>query len=163
MWCDAEEGFQWWNAGTRRPTQAWTSCLLMSCWILHILLLASNVVPWLRSRLLRTPATAPHDSVTMSIEGKHREVLETKRLEIVQSLNCERTMLLNYLRSHQVFDEEDCELILAEKANRARVGKLLDFLVKKGPDAYQHFLDVIQVENSSLYEALTGMKSTSSE
>ena len=93
----------------------------------------------------------------------HMEILETKRLEIVKSLNCQRTLLLNYLRCKQVFDQEDCELILAEKTNDSRAGKLVDFLVKKGSDACQHFFDVIQVENAALYESLTGMKSTSSK
>ena len=90
----------------------------------------------------------------------HKDILETKRVEIIQSLNFERKLLLNYLRSNHVFDEEDFELIMAEKANRARAGKLIDFLLKKGSQAYQHFLDVFQVENATLYEFVTGHKAT---
>ena len=93
----------------------------------------------------------------------HRDVLETKRVEIVQCLNFERTLLLNHLRSKRVFDVEDCQHIMAEKANRARAGKFIDFLLMKGSEAYQHFLDVIQVENANLYESLTGDKATSRE
>lgn len=90
----------------------------------------------------------------------HKYVLDAKRVEIIQSLNFERTLLLNYLRSNHVFDEEDCEIIMAEKANRGRAGKLIDFLVRKGPEEYQHFLGVIQVENATLFESLTGDKAT---
>ena len=93
----------------------------------------------------------------------YRDVLETKRVEIVKSICCERTLLLNHLRSNRVFDQEDCELINNAATNDARVGKLIDFLLKRGPDAYQHFLDVVQIENPTLYESLTGEKATSSK
>ena len=93
----------------------------------------------------------------------HRDILNRKRFEIVECLNFQRTLLLNYLRSNHVFDEEDCELIMAEKADRGRAGKFIDFLLMKGSEAYQHFLDVIQVENANLYESLTGDKATSRE
>lgn len=91
----------------------------------------------------------------------HREILETKRLEIVKSLNCERSLMLNHLRSSHVFDQEDCELIGAEKTSDGKAGKLVDFLVKKGPEAYKEFLEVILVENAALYETLTGLDASS--
>jgi hypothetical protein len=94
---------------------------------------------------------------------EYRELLETKRLEIVKSINCERSLLLNHLRANQVFDQEDCELIQAATTNDARVGKLVDFLLKKGPVAYQCFIDVVQIENPTLYESLTGEKASSSK
>lgn len=94
---------------------------------------------------------------------QYRDLLETKRLEIVKSINCERSLLLNHLRANQVFDQEDCELILAKTTNDARVGKLIDYLLKKGPDAYQCFLDVVQFDNPTLFESLTGEKASSSK
>ena len=99
---------------------------------------------------------------TMSNDD-HRDVLETKRVEIVHCLNFERTLLLSYLRSKRVFDVDDCEHIMAEKTNRGRAGKLIDFLLKKDSEAYEYFLDVIQVDNANLYETLTGEKASSRE
>ena len=99
---------------------------------------------------------------TMSNDD-YRDVLETKRVEIVHCLNFERPLLLNYLRSKRVFDVDDCDHIMAEKANRGRAGKLVDFLLMKDSEAYQYFLDVIQVENANLYETLTGDKASSRE
>lgn len=93
----------------------------------------------------------------------YRELLETKRVEIVKSINCERTILLDHLRAKQFFDQADCELIRAATTNEARVGKLIDNLLMKGPDAYQCFLDVVQVDNPTLYESLTGERATSSK
>ena len=94
---------------------------------------------------------------------EYRELLETKRLEIVKSINCERSLLLNYLRAKLVFDQEDCELIQNANTNDARVGKLIDFLSKKGPEAYQCFIDVVQIESPTLYETLTGEKANISK
>ena len=94
---------------------------------------------------------------------EYREILETKRLEIVKGINCERSLLLNYLRAKLVFDQEDCELIRAANTNDARVGKLIDFLLTKGPEAYQCFVDVVQIESPTLYESLTGEKASSSK
>ena len=94
----------------------------------------------------------------MTTSEEYRELLETKRVEIVKSINLERTLLFNHLRSHHIFDQEDCELIRAAPTNDARVGKLIDFLMKKGPEAYQCFLDGLQFENAVLYESLTGKK-----
>lgn len=99
----------------------------------------------------------------MSNDEEYREVLETKRVEIVKSINLERPFLLDYLRSNQDFDQTDSELIRAETTNEARVGKLVDFLLLKGRVAYEHFLDVVQIENPTLYETLTGEKANSSK
>lgn len=93
----------------------------------------------------------------------YRELLETKRVEIVKGINCDRPLLLDYLRSKQVFDQTDCELIRAANTNDARVGKLVDLLRLKEPEAYQYFLDVVQLENPALYESLTGVKASSSK
>lgn len=92
-----------------------------------------------------------------------RNVLESRRLEIVKSINGERSLLLDHLRANHIFDQEDCELIRAVTTNDARVGKLIDFLLMKGPAAYQCFIDVVQIENPTLYESLTGEKANNSK
>ena len=99
----------------------------------------------------------------MSSAESYRDLLEEKRLEIIKNVNCERTRLLDHLRASRHFDQSDCELIRAEITNDARVGKLIDFLLLKGPDAFQCFVDVMQIENPSLYELLTGEKATDSK
>ena len=81
----------------------------------------------------------------MEATGDYREILESRRLEITERLNCARTYLFDYLRCKGVFDQEDCELILSEKTNKSRAGKFVDELLRKGPEGFQHFIDVVQV------------------
>ncbi|XP_068761721.1 caspase recruitment domain-containing protein 9-like [Montipora capricornis] len=88
------------------------------------------------------------------------EILDTNRVEIVQRLQLDRTFLFDYLRSKQIFDVGDCELVRAEKTREQRAGKFLDVLITKGEEGYLHFIDAIQLLNPSLYEKITGQKAT---
>lgn len=88
------------------------------------------------------------------------EVLETNRVEIVQRLQLDRTFLFDYLRSKNVFDFGDCDLVQAEKTREQKAAKFLDVLTTKGEEGYDHFVDALQLLNPSLYEKITGEKAT---
>ena len=91
------------------------------------------------------------------------ENLTRHRVQIVQELRVDRALLFDYLRSKTVFDNEDCEIVQAEKTNERKASKLLDILETKATEGLQHFLDVLQLLNPGLYEKLTGQKATASE
>lgn len=91
------------------------------------------------------------------------EKLTSHRVQIVQELRVDRAILFDYLRSKSVFDHEDCEIVRAEKTNEQKASKLLDILETKGTEGLEHFLDVLQLLNPSLYEKLTGQTATARE
>ena len=90
------------------------------------------------------------------------ESLRSHRVQVVQELRVDRTLLFDYLRSKAVFDSEDCELVHAEKTNERKAGKLLDILQTKGTESLVHFLDVVQLLNPGIYEKLTGQRAMAS-
>ena len=89
--------------------------------------------------------------------------LRTHRVQVVQELRVDRTLLFDYLRSKAIFDSEDCELVQAEKTNERKASRLLDILQTKSTESLVHFLDVVQLLNPGLYEKLTGHKATTSK
>ena len=91
------------------------------------------------------------------------ENLTAQRVQIVQELRVDRILLFDYLRSKGVFDNEDCEIVHAEKTNERKASKLLDIIETKGTEGVEHFLDVLQLLNPGLYEKLTGQKATASK
>lgn len=96
----------------------------------------------------------------MESEEEVTDLLETNRFEIVRRLQVDRTFLFDYLRSKNVFDLGDCDLVYAEKTRELRAGKFLDILMMKGKMAYDHFIDALQLLNPGLFEKLTGQKAT---
>ena len=93
----------------------------------------------------------------------YRELLESKRLEIIQHLQIDRTFVFDYLRHKGVLDSEDCELIQCEKTTSLKIGKFVDVLARKGAQAYQHLLESLQLEHPVLYEKLTGKEADASK
>ena len=91
------------------------------------------------------------------------ENLRSHRVQVVQELRVDRTLLFDYLRSKAVFDSEDCELVQAEKTTERMAGRLLDILQTKDTESLVHFLDVVQLLNPGIYEKLTGQKATTSK
>ncbi|XP_028395187.1 caspase recruitment domain-containing protein 9-like [Dendronephthya gigantea] len=92
----------------------------------------------------------------MSEDDEYRDLLESKRLEIIQHLQIDRTFVFDYLRHKNVLDQEDCELIHSEKTTSMKIGKFVDVLRRKGRKAYQCLLESLQLEHPVLYEKLTG-------
>lgn len=98
----------------------------------------------------------------MDCEG-FRDILETKRVDLIAGLRMERTFLFDYLRSKSVFDPGDCELICAEKTREQKAGKFLDVLSTKGEDGFRHFIDAVLLSNPVLYETITGEQANNSK
>lgn len=93
----------------------------------------------------------------------YRELLEAKRFSIIQHLQIDRTFVFDYLRHNGVLDSEDCELIQSERTTSLKIGKFVDVLCRKGPQAYQYLLESLQLENPALYETLTGKEADASK
>lgn len=91
------------------------------------------------------------------------ENVRSHRVQIVRELRVDRSVLFDHLRSKAVFDNEDCQIVHAEKTNERKASKLLDILETKGKEGLEHFLDVLQRLNPGLYEKLTGQKATTSK
>ena len=91
------------------------------------------------------------------------ENIRSHRVQVVQELRVDRTLLFDYLRSKGVLDSEDCELVKAEKTNERKAGRLLDILQTKATESLVYFLHVLQLLNPGLYEKLTGQKATTSK
>lgn len=91
------------------------------------------------------------------------ENIRNHRVQVVQELRVDRTLLFDYLRSKDVLDSEDCELVKAEKTNERKASRLLDILQTKNTESLVYFLHVLQLLNPGLYEKLTGQKATRRE
>lgn len=99
------------------------------------------------------------DDVDFTTEIDYREQLERNRLSVVQTLDLERHFMFNYLRSNNIFDEEDCEIIQNCGATRQqRNAKFLDILATRGPNAFNVFVEALEYDLPSLYEVFTGRK-----
>ena len=97
------------------------------------------------------------------MEEDYRDMLESKRFEIVQHLQIDRPFVFDYLRHKGVLDSEDCELIHSERTTSLKIGKFVDVLSRKGSQAYQHLLESLQLEHPILYEKLTGEEADASK
>ena len=89
----------------------------------------------------------------------YRESIERNRVEVVQSLDLDRQFMLSYLRSNNVLDDEDCQLILNSGTSRQQKNsKFLDVIAMRGAHAYQSFINALEFEHGELYEKFTGRK-----
>ena len=107
--------------------------------------------------------TSPDRAMDLDNMDEVWENLRSHRVQVVQELRVDRTLLFEFLRSKAIFDSEDCELVQAEKTNERKASKLLDILQTKGTESLVHFLDVVQLLNPAIYEKLTGQKATTSK
>ena len=82
----------------------------------------------------------------------HRELLTSNRVAIVEDLLVDD--VLAQLFSNFVFDDNDKELIRSEATSKRQAEKLLDLLVKKGDEAFGHFLSALKDSYPHLAELL---------
>ena len=62
--------------------------------------------------------------------------------------------VLPHLVGEFVFDDDDCQLIRAEKTDRLKAGKLLDLLPGRGENAFGHFVDALSTTYPYLADLL---------
>ena len=92
-------------------------------------------------------------------DDNYRDLLESNRVQVVQSLDLDRQFMLSYLRSNSVLDDEDCQLILTAGTSRQQKNsRFLDVISMRGKKAYQSFVSALEFEHSYLYELFTGKK-----
>lgn len=96
-------------------------------------------------------------------ETDFTEVLNKYRVELIKSIDLDRQLMLVYLRSKSILDEEDCQNIRAGTTRQQQVDKFLDVLIRKGKSGYECFLDALEFKNANLFELLTGKKPSKRE
>ena len=83
----------------------------------------------------------------------HRELLTENRVDIVNDLLVDD--VITDLLSNLVLDDDDTELIRAEKSSKRQAEKLLDMLVTKGDRAFGHFVEALRNPYPHLVELLS--------
>ena len=89
-------------------------------------------------------------------ENDYANIINKHRVEIVRCLDLDRQFMLSHLRSHHIFDTEDCELILSSPSSQQKNAKFLDTLVRKGPGAFECFVKGLEIDHAHLFEVITG-------
>ena len=82
----------------------------------------------------------------------HRNLLTSNRVSIVEDLLVDD--VLPQLVGKFVFDDDDKQLIRSEKTAKRQTEKLLDLLVKKGDQAFGHFLSALKAPYPYLADLL---------
>lgn len=94
-------------------------------------------------------------------EADFTEVLNKYRVELVKKIDFNRQLILAYLQSKGVLDEEDCENIRGSSTSRQQqVNCFLNILARKGRSSYHVFLEALELEDGELFELLTGKKTS---
>lgn len=89
------------------------------------------------------------------------ELINQNRVELVKNINFDRQLILTYLQSKNVIDEEDIDIIRgAGPSRQQQVSKFLDILSRTGKCGWHVFLEVLEIENQVLFEIITGKKAS---
>ena len=89
------------------------------------------------------------------------EIINQGRVELVRNIDFDRQLILTFLQSKNIIDEEDIQIIRgAGPSKQQQVSKFLDILSRTGRCGYECFLEVLEIENQVLFEIITGKKAT---
>ena len=86
------------------------------------------------------------------MEQSHRELLRKHRMDLCSEMNAE--LIAKDLLEAKIFTLADKNSITFERDPLKRNEKLLDILPKRGPMAYQTFLDILNKLNLSHLSAM---------
>lgn len=104
------------------------------------------------------------DNQTVSVKKETEnwlELINQNRVELVKSINFDRQLILTYLQSKNIIDEEDIDIIRgAGPSRQQQVSKFLDILSRTGKCGWDVFLEVLEIENQGLFEIITGKKAS---
>ena len=81
----------------------------------------------------------------------HRKILLKNRSDLVRDM--EPNGLTSYLYQSEILSENDVDLIKAERTRKARAEFFLDTLPRKGPKAFDAFIESLKLENSTKHLA----------
>ncbi|XP_060569390.1 uncharacterized protein LOC132727816 [Ruditapes philippinarum] len=87
------------------------------------------------------------------MEERHRSALRRVRLEIVKDLDLGTKLYAELIRA-KIFKEDQIEQIKAQSTTCDQVNKLLDFLPKRGPQAFDKFLNLVKKDYNWLADEL---------
>ena len=93
--------------------------------------------------------SAGSNAVTM--EAIHRELLRSNRFYLIDNLD--PSTFSNFLLQEKLLSDNEFEVMGAEKMTKHKVEFLLSKLPRKGPDAFQKFLDVLRKTSGQAYIA----------
>ena len=86
------------------------------------------------------------------MEDKHRILLKENRRDLARDLDVDTAV--SYLYSRSILSENDRDEILALKIQLAKSEKLLDVLPKRGPEAFDAFVQFLDENQSFLSKLL---------
>ena len=100
----------------------------------------------------------PQDSFDENVEN-FADVINRHRVDLVKYIDFDRQLILTYLQSKNIIDEEDIYIIKgAGPSRQQQVSKFLDVLVRTGACGYKGFLEVLEMENADLFKLITNKK-----
>ena len=98
------------------------------------------------------------DSFEENVEN-FADIINRHRVDLVKYIDFDRQLILTYLQSKNIIDEEDIYLIKgAGPSRQQQVSKFLDVLARTGVCGYKGFLEVLEMENADLFKLVTNKK-----
>ena len=88
------------------------------------------------------------------MEKQHKEIILRNYVLLTENLDSSR--ILSNLIQHKILSVNDGESIAAVETSSGKASKLLSFLMRRGPNAFELFMNALAMSNFSLYEKLGG-------
>ena len=86
------------------------------------------------------------------MDDTHRSLLRKKRMDLTRDLDVDSAV--SFLYSRSILSENDRDEILALKTQLAKSEKLLDVLPKRGPEAFDNFVQFLDENQPFLSQLL---------
>jgi len=85
------------------------------------------------------------------MDKTHKRILLQRRLDLIKDL--ESDFISSYLFQEEILTEDDVELIKSERTRKSRAECLLDTIPRKGPRAFQTFVNGLKMDTGSKHLA----------
>lgn len=73
-----------------------------------------------------------------------RTALQQNWVYLLENVEIERSLLLDYLYKNGILTSHQKEEVMVQSLSKDKVAKLLEILQRKGPEAFQAFLDALR-------------------
>ena len=83
-----------------------------------------------------------HTGSAIIMESKHREILKSNRVYLLDNL--QPNAMVDHLMESKLLSEDDLEELRSERKTKEKIRFLLDKIPRKGPDAFDKFIDVLK-------------------
>ena len=85
------------------------------------------------------------------MDKTHKRILLQRRLDLINDLEID--FILSYLFQEEILTDDDVELIKYERTRKSRAECLLDTIPRKGPKAFQTFVNGLKMNAGSKHLA----------